>query len=269
VEKLKEKFQGLKNMNDWIENISLIDVHVHVGFSSRNWWVGDELLKMQRDERLDYILCMADLGLKEKLIRLAKENPDQIGILPYFNSTDQEELKTVESMLRDYPELVKGLKIHPAGYKYQVSLETVGEVFRLANEYDVMVQTHTGAENNEAAMFLPVMEKYPDTKLILHHAFPIQDACRVAESFENVFVDTSYTVDNREAQLYMLNRLGKEKILYAIDGIQWFPKGEQGEYIPQFRSRAKEMLPWYKNDRDAVEHICYKNAAKLLNLKVG
>lgn len=255
-------------MNDWVKNIPLIDVHVHVGFSSPDWWAGDELLKMQRDENLDYLLCMADLGLKEKLIQLAEHNPDKIGILPYFNSTDPEELKGAESMLQDYPELVKGLKIHPAGYGYQVSLETVGEVFRLANEYNVMVQTHTGAENNEAAMFLPLMEEYPETTLILHHAFPVQDACHVAGSFKNVFVDTSYTVDNREAQLYMLNRLGKEKILYAIDGIQWFPKDEQGEYIPQFRKRAAEMIPWYKNDRDVIEHIYYKNAANLLNLEL-
>jgi len=251
-----------------LENIPLIDVHVHVGFSSLNWWAGDELLKIQRDENLDYLLCMADLGQKDELIKLAEENPDKIGILPYFNSTDPKELKAAEDMLVSHPEQVKGLKIHPAGYKYNVSLETVGEVFRLANEHNVMVQTHTGAENNEAAMFLPVMEKYPDTQLILHHAFPIQDACRVAESFENVFVDTSYTVDNREAQLYLLNRLGKEKILYAIDGIQWFPKDETGEYIPQFRKRAAEMIPWYKNDRDVIEHIYYKNAVKLLSLEI-
>jgi len=251
------------------DKIPLIDVHVHVGFSPRNWWAGDELLNMQREENLDYLLCMADLGLKDELIKFAEENSEKIGVLPYFNSTDPEELKAAESMLVSHPGLVRGLKIHPAHYKYQVSLETVGEVFRLANEYDVMVQTHIGAENNEAAMFLPVMEKYPDTKLILHHAFPINDACQIAESFKNVFVDTSYTVDNREAQLYMLNRLGKEKILYAIDGVEWFPKDENGAYIPQFRNRAKEMLPWYKNDRDAIEHIYYKNAAKLLNLKIS
>ena len=248
--------------------IPLIDVHVHVATSSDNIWAGDELLKMLQDENLRYLLCMARLERKNELLRLARENPDKIGILPYFNPTDPEEFKTAESMLKDHPERVKGLKIHPAAHHYFVSLDTVDAVFRLANEYDVIMETHTGAETNEAAMFLPLMEKYPDTKLILHHAFPLQDACRVAESFQNVFVDTSYTIDNRESQLYMLNRLGKEKILYAIDGIFWFPKDENGQFIPQFRKRAAEMLPWYKNDRDVIEHIYYKNAAKLLNLKI-
>jgi len=251
-----------------LDNIPLIDVHVHVGFPFCDKWLGDELWKMQKEERLNYLLCIAGLGLKDELLRFAEEHSDHVGILPFFNSTESEDLKEVESMLQNHPERVKGLKIHPAYYNYHVSLETVGEVFRLANEYNVIVETHTGAETNEAAMFLPVMEKYPDTKLILHHAFPIQDACRVAESFENVFVDTSYTVDNRESQLYMLNRLGKEKILYAVDGIFWFLKDEKGEFIPEFRKRAKRLFAWYKNDRDVIEHVCYKNAAKLLNLEL-
>ena len=234
----------------------------------RQGWLGNELLEMQREEPLAYALCISDLGLKDEMIQMAEEHSGKIGVLSYFNPTNPDELKGAESFLKNHPKQVKGLKIHPAGHGYNVSLETVGEVFRLANEYNVMVQTHTGAENNEAAMFLPVMKKYPDTQLILHHAFPIQDACQVVESFENVFVDTSYTIDNREAQLYLLNRLGKEKILYAIDGIFWFPKDENGKYIPQFRKRAQEMLSWYKNDRDVIEHIYYKNAAKLLGLNL-
>ncbi len=252
-----------------IDKIPLVDVHVHVGFPFCDRWLGSELLKMQQAENLDYLLCMADLDSKDRLIQLAEEHPNHIGILPFFNSTVPEEVKVVESMLKDHPSLVRGIKIHPAYFNYTASMETVGEVFRLANQYNVLIETHTGAETNEAAMFLPLLDKFPETKLILHHGFPIQDACQVAESFKNIFLDTSYTVDNREAQLYMLNRLGKEKILYAIDGIFWFPKNEQGELIPQFRKRARELFPWYKNDQDVMEHVCYKNAEKLLDLKIS
>ncbi len=251
-----------------INEIPLIDVHAHadmnMGKGQPRKWFGDELLEIQKLENMPYMLYLA----KEidKVISLAKTNKDKIGAVPWVNPIDEANMKFAEDRIKNNLDVIKGIKIHPAGSGFFVSEDTVSEVFRIANDYNLLIITHTGAEHNQSFMFKPLMEKFPDTKLLLSHCFPIHEACEMVESFNNIFVDTSYTVDNREAQLYLLNRIGKEKIIYSVDGPFWFPKNEVGKYIPQYRQRAKEMLSWYKNDRDAIEHIYYKNAKELLKL---
>jgi len=251
-----------------IENIPLIDLHVHADSRSKGGeriWLGEEVLELQNKEKMPYVLYLATHF--DKVIKLAKANPNKVGAVLWVNPLDNKIMEEAEEKIKNNSDVVKGIKIHPAGHGYFVSLDTLNEVFRIANENNLVIVTHTGAENNEAGMFRPLMEKYPNTKLLLSHSFPIHEACEMVEDFENVYVDTSYTVDNREAQLYLLNRIGKEKITYSVDGPFWFPKNDKGKYVSQFRNRAKEMCAWYKNDQDAIEHIFYKNAMRILDLK--
>ncbi len=252
-----------------IDNIPIIDLHVHAdtnkGKNLPRKWFGNEVLEIQKQEKMPYMLYLAQNI--EKVMELAQKNPDKIGAVPWVNPLDTANMKLAKDQIKNNIAITKGIKIHPAGHDYFVSLETLDEVFRIANENNLLVITHTGAENNESISFKPLMDKYPKTKLLLSHSFPIHEACEMAESYDNIYLDTSYTVDNREAQLYLLNRIGKEKITYSLDGPFWFPKDENGDYIPQYRNRAKEMLAWYKNDQDAIEHIFYKNAMRILNLK--
>lgn len=254
-----------------INAMPLIDIHAHAEIfdpkTKKNSFAGEELYALQKKDQVNYMLYLSLDFIQ--MITLACKHPKEIGAVLWINPCNAKEQQQAESLIKKYPDQIKGIKIHPAFHKYYVSKTILESTFRLVNDYNLLLVSHTGAEDSEAGLFRPLLKKFPDTKLILSHVFPLHESIFLIQEFKNVYADTSYTVDNRESQLYLLNHVGKEKILYGIDGPHFFPLDEKGRRIPQFRKRAIEMAPWYKNNPDVIEHIYFKNAARLLNLEIS
>lgn len=244
----------------------LIETHCHIDFSD-DFVFAEEILALQQKENIAYALLLAG---RDQQFRTITEQlfpfRERAGLLLFIHP-EKHKMADLKPLLTDYPQFIRGFKLHPSGMGFKAGLETLNELFALANEYDLLVATHTDiSENSQAGLFRPVMDRYPDTKLILYHAFPFDQALDVASTFENVYIDTSYTAWNAEFQRRALRELGKEKILFGIDSPLGFPKDPAGNWLPHYRDAASEVTEFYRNDPDVVAHVMYKNAARLLHL---
>jgi len=244
----------------------LIETHCHIDGRDGSVFA-EEMLALQALENLQYALL---LGGRDQNFRAAAEMllpfQDRAGLMLFIHP-DKHAAEELKPLLAEYPQLIRGFKLHPSGMGFRADLETLDWLFALANETDLLVVSHTDkSENSQAGLFRPLMERYPQTKLVLCHAFPFEQALDVASSFKNVYIDTSYTAWNAEFQRRALRELGKEKILFGIDSPWGFPKDEDGRYLPHYRAAATEVAAFFNNDPDVVAHVMYKNAARLLNV---
>jgi predicted TIM-barrel fold metal-dependent hydrolase len=229
----------------------LIEAHSHI--------LTEQGVELAKQERLAYLLVMA----RPKEIAFIQKHKDLMGACVWLNAGQKGHLQEARDSLREYPEIMKGFKLHPAGDGYTVTCDLLEGLFELANERDLMIQSHTEAGACNAAKFAPLLEKFPKTKLVLVHGFPAEEAFKVVNAFENVYIDNSYTAWGQAYQQAALKAVGKKKLLFGIDSPEGFPS-QGGRLLPHFRDAASEVAAFYGNDRDVVEHVFYKNALRLL-----
>lgn len=229
----------------------LIEVHSHI--------LQGPGLEIIRRERLAYVISMARPA---ELIHVQRHR-DLMGACVWLDAKEKDHLQVARKSLADYPEIMHGFKLHPAGDNYTVTYDRLAGLFELANDRNLMIQSHTAAETCNAAKFAPLLQKFPKTKLVLIHGFPAEEAFKVASSFENVYIDNSYTAWGRAYQEAALKAVGKTRLLFGIDSPGGFPE-RNGAPLPHFRDASAEVAAFYGNDRDVIEHVFYKNALRLL-----
>ncbi len=242
----------------------LIETHCHIDNRSGGFYA-QEILNLLELENIDYALLLGGRDQYfQKVIDFLLPYHKKIGLLLFVNPLENKK-EELAKLIKEYPQLIKGFKFHPSFHEFKVSLETCEYIFQLANEHNIIINSHTDiSENSNSENFRPLLEKYPKTKLILSHAFPFDAALDLASKFENVYIDTSYTAWNKEFQQKALKVLGKEKILYGIDSPIGFEKDEEGEFLPHYRDAAYEVSEFFNFDEDIIPYVMYKNAEKIL-----
>jgi predicted TIM-barrel fold metal-dependent hydrolase len=237
------------------QSMPAIDMHSHIETP--------ELIDLLRSERMTYAMLMAHDN--RKLLKLAEQHTDLVGVLiwvlPQLHDWRDEALHLIEQ----HPKLIKGFKIHPAWDGYTAEVDLLEGLWALANERNLMIETHTEPGSCNAGRFKPLMQAFPQTKLILIHGCPGYEAFDVVNSFPNVFIDTSFTAWGRDYQAAALKAVGKTKIMMGLDSPLGFPYTKQGKPLPHFRQAIGEIAGFYDNDPDVVEHVMYKNARGLLD----
>lgn len=239
-----------------LDNIPAIDVHSHIETP--------DLVDLLRAERMTYALVMAHDN--RKVLKLASQHPDLLGVLIWVLPPFRDWYDEAVHLLDEYPTLIKGLKIHPAWDGYSAEPELLEGLFSLANERNLLIETHTEAGSCNSARFAPLMAAFPRTKLILIHSFPADEAFELVNAYPNVYIDTSFTAWGRDFQQKALAAIGKEKIMMGLDSPLGFPYTREGKPLPHFRQAVKEIAAFYDNDPDVVEHVMHKNARRLLGM---
>ena len=250
-----------------LKNIPIIEVHSHLDWPTAQLQVPPEsLMDLCDSERLTYSLLLGyDPDSQIEAVRRRKE---RFGYLMWARPDDERWWKGYEKILLDNRDVVKGIKIHPAYDGYVAGLETLEELFASACQHDFVIATHTMAEEtSNAAFFRPILEKYPQTKLILYHATPLDVALAVINDFPNVYMDISAGSFGCDVMLKALDVVGKEKILFGIDSPLGFPI-LNGQYQKHFRDVVeKEIALWVNYDEKILRHVLYLNATRLFSLK--
>lgn len=247
-----------------IETLPLIETHCHVGITGKASF--ENLKDLQEEENIAYALIIGkDIN---GIINNCSKYPEETGALLWINPGDTINYKNLLTTISKNSNVVKGIKLHPNVDHYLVSSELLDSVFWLVNKKDILLVSHTSDTKwSKAEMFAPLMQKYPNTKFILYHATPLDDCIKLVNKYSNVFIDVSYTAWGKEIQQKALAEMGKEKILFGIDSPLGF-KTENDKFLPHYRDAAREVAGFYDFDRDVVEHVLYKNAAKLLGVNI-
>lgn len=223
---------------------------------------------MQR-ECLSYALIMSK---NPATFALARAHKDLMGICVWLDPLDKDCLATACTARREYPDVIRGLKFHPAG-KYRITPELFTPLFAFANDHSLMIQCHTMAPDQandwcSAGLFRPLLEQFPATKLVLVHGTPAEEAFALMQAFEHVYVDVSYTAWGRPYAQKAMRLARRDRILFGIDSPVGFPKNAAGEVQPHFRAAAREVAGFYDHDPAWLDGIFWRNAEGLLGRPV-
>lgn len=177
----------------------------------------------------------------------------------------------IEELEHKYKWGMKGLKIHPVAQEFAPDDERMFPVYEWLVKHDLPITAHSGINIDRKSAFgepekwIPVLEKFPDLKLILAHlgnGFWDQ-TIEIADKFKGVMFDTaiaiSYidsptTLDNEEA-IDIIRTIGSDRILFGSD-YPWINPAKDIERI-----RSLDI------SGDAKKLILGENAARLFNLK--
>lgn len=165
----------------------------------------------------------------------------------------------------------KMLKIHSNMHAYRPdrATEWIFPVVEKAARLKVPILIHTGdPPYSIPSQFYPVIDHFPDAKIILAH-FGIQtgasytfEAAWIAKKNENVFVETGWCFQSRLVEFAEL--LGPEKLIFGTDS----PPNEPGVWL-----RMLEVLTWdypqgMRMNEEDLEKIMGNNIAEMIGLKM-
>jgi len=209
--------------------MEIVDSHTHVDeFEAFGWYDPPETIIDLLDEagiRKAVIMTYCDAPvLKEDglqyIAQAVRQYPDRlIGYARLHPQMKQKALAMLEEAVLDLG--FKGLKLHPESLTTHPYHDAAIALIRKAGELNAPALFHCGDES----MSLPLQiaraaELCPQTKIILGHMggyFHLDDAIRMAEKYENLYLETSatpYPDKIREA----VSRIGAERVLFASDG---------------------------------------------------
>ena len=161
-----------------------------------------------------------------------------------------------------------GVKIHPDYQNAFINHSGYLQILSCAKDLDLIVVTHAGVDDGYKGLpvkcppelCLQVIKKVHHSKFVLGHFGGHSQWDKVLDVLcgKDVYFDTAYTFHEIDKKLFseIVKKHGADKILFATD-CPW-------------RSQKEDLEIFNSIDLDCAskEKILYKNAAKLLNLKV-
>ena len=245
----------------------IIDAHAHSDF---NEWLGfiddpDRVVGIMDSAGIDKAVVSTygdapDLAgrLVDFIEEGARKHPDRLIPFVRINPGFGEKAQAV---VRDAVENrgFRGIKLHPVGYSLSAFGEDTRKILRIAAHYDIPVLFHCSEDVKSAPWIIGfAAQQEPDTKIILGHMggfFLRDDAIKVCLQNKNVYLETCETpfVDGIR---HAVEALGPERILFGTD----IPSDNPLVEIEKIRAA--------KLGAEAEEFIFWKNAARILNLKI-
>ena len=149
---------------------------------------------------------------------------------------------------------MRGLKLHPVGTLAHPADSSTLRLMGVAAELGVPVLFHCGDEPMTTPLAIAVAARQTEATVILGHMggyFHVEEAIRVAEQHNNVFLETSampYPGKIHEA----IDRVGSERVLFASDGPGCRPHLEVRKVL------MADLSP------SALRHVFHDNIARLL-----
>ena len=246
---------------------AVFDFHFH--YSERDGGNVDVIRKLLDEGSVEGILCCTSLRIEAKdalpanrplIEAAARYGKMKLPLLAAVNPSRDGWKDALRSLLDASGEIV-GIKLHPPIGKYDVTPETVGPVFEMAAERNLIVASHTcPVPGRSAVAFLPVLERFAGVTFIIYPASTHEEAAYLSMR-KNVYAEPSW-LGFFKPLFDMVGKLGGYgKLLAGTDGPGWFASfpGDPYEDLAQL---ARGMLP----GEEEVRMFLYENAAALLGL---
>jgi len=255
--------------------MKIIDTHAHIfpeKIASKATHVIGEFYSVE---------AMADVGSSDKLL----ESGEKAGITQYLvfsTATVEKQVKSINdfiiseaekhkefipvgTMHVDFKEFeeeieringkgIKGIKLHPDFQKFNFDDERMNPIYKLLEEKDMFVVTHSGDYRHGFSHPLRVAkiaEKFKKLRIIAAHCggWSQWAIARDCLALPNVYVDTSSSIgfSKKEVIHKTIETFGEEKIFFGTD----FPMWKHDEEL--------KRLYDLKLKEDIMEKILYKN----------
>ena len=247
----------------------MIDTHIHVGQFYDLYFAPSEVHELMEQLHIDYYAVSSTSICEEKYEKVIDElreliDKDGEKVLPVMWITPVG-LKGNIAWYLESDIKWSILKIHPflnsEEWQKQPALYT--EVCDIARELDLPVLIHTGNEKCcQCMVFENIISANPDIIFILAHGRPLKQAILLAQSYDNVLVDSAFMPINDMA--HFINRGLETKLLWGTDMCipkHFYPNIDMAKYYQtKLESFHKICTPI------AFNHVTTINAKKLFNL---
>ncbi len=227
----------MAQLKDRIQKYRIIDAHLHMGhLANLNFPGGSdddiiELFKKYRIEKAIFshhgALSTVTFGI-EKTKECLEKYGDFLNAYLVFNPNFADE--SLDAIKEYSPNKnIVGVKIHPSWHSCYPYDEKYDAFWEYANKNKIVVLTHSWNPNvaNKAQRFSdpfffgPILEKYPDIKLILAHAggrgeyhYKVID---LIIKYENMYVDFAGDIFVPGLVEEYVRRAGSKKLLFGTD----------------------------------------------------
>ncbi|MDE7386731.1 MAG: amidohydrolase family protein [Muribaculaceae bacterium] len=247
----------------------LIDTHIHVGQFNNLYFAPSVVCNLMEHLRVSHYAVSSTSICEENYRKVLDELRELIDIdgekvLPVMWITPLG-LKGNIAWYLESEIKWRMLKIHPFlnCEEWQKQPALFIEVCDIARELNLPVLIHTGNEKCcQCIVFENIIANNPDIIFILAHGRPLQQAIKMANNYDNVFVDSAFMpVD----QMYVfIKKASATKLLWGTDMC-----------IPKYFYPEQDMRQYYLNKLNAFRIICtqeqfdrvtYFNAKNLLSL---
>lgn len=173
-----------------------------------------------------------------------------------------------ETMEADIDELqslgLKGVKLHPDVQQFPIDGPAGRLICRLCEARGLPLLLHAGDyryDYSNVNRLIPLLEDFPKLQMIGAHfggwsVWP--QAAEALHGYPNLMVDASSTFHwvSRDTAKKLISLYGADRVLFGSDFPMWDPKDE-----------IEYLLSLGLTD-DALEHIFYKNAQRLFDIKL-
>ena len=166
----------------------------------------------------------------------------------------------------------RGIKIHPVAQRFMPDNAHLWPIYRTCVELGLPVLSHSGAARAgqrfaEPASFAPVLEEFPDLRLVLAHLGGARwdQTAEFARAFPQVSFDLCEVIEwtgapnapSREDLARLIREVGPERVMLGTD-FPWYELGRTVDLVMELPLLATEEK----------EAILGANAARILHLPI-
>lgn len=270
----------------------IIDTHVHIGKTIGFSMTEEDVLYSMEQYGIDFSLVSSIEGAEcdhkgrripqllqkkqnevlRKTVRFARENPSEIGALPWVKPLTEQPDEEFVRLISENRDVIYGMKLHPFHSIVAPDDERMEAYYKIAAEYSLPIVSHTGGREEAMSIHLyNAAKKHPELSFVMVHMDLGTDNRRAIEllgKFPNLYGDTTWVPVKSTVEA--IRRWGSEKILFGsdspIDGRDTYLHNRTGdrslyqEYFHEFRQMVSA---------DDYDNIMYKNAERLFGVSIG
>ena len=270
----------------------IIDTHTHIGklppfdmkteeilYSMKRYGIDFSLISNFEAAEFDHegnhvppSFCKPQNQVLRETIEQARKAPDKLGVLPWLRTYSELPDDEFRSLLKENRDIIYGLKIHPFHAHIAPDSERMEPIYRLAAEFDLPIESHTGGCEEAMSDHLYIAAKrHPELNFIMVHMDLGTDNSRALDllgKLPNLYGDTTWVPVKTTVEA--IRRYGSEKMLFGtdnpIDGADTILHNRTGErsLYQQYFNELKELI----SEAD-YENLMYKNAIRLFGIKIS
>ena len=215
--------------------------------------------------------CKPQNQILKETIKEARKAPDKLGVLPWLRIYNEQPDEEFKNLIKENRDIIYGLKIHPYHACVAPDSERLEPVYRLAAEFDLPIESHTGGCEEAMSLHLyNAAKRHPEINFIMVHMDLGTDNSHALEllgKLPNLYGDTTWVPVKTTVEA--IRRYGSEKMLFGtdnpIDGSDTLLHNQKGErsLYQQYFNELKELI----SEAD-YENLMYKNAVKLFGINI-
>mgnify|MGYP002626035611 CR=1 FL=1 len=268
----------------------IIDTHAHIGrilnfnmtekqllYSTEKYGIDFSLISniecAENDHKgkpIPKILQKSQNRVLKKTIKFVRKHPDKFGILIWLRIRQELPDDEFLKLLNENRDIIYGFKLHPFHSRVAPDDERLEPVYKLAEEYNLPVVSHTGGcEQARSIHLYNAAKAHPKVKFVMVHmdlGTDNSEALNLLGKLNNLYGDTTWV--KTETTLRAIRTCGSKKMMFGsdnpIDGKDTFLHNKTGD-----RSLYQEYFNELKNSLTSEEYddLMYKNAQKVFNIK--